>query len=140
MEGFVVVAFIFAVASAAPLAESQDTAGHMAQEMAPSSYRGRAGLTGDDVIAQMLQHDLCESYSSTRQSGRRRSETSRTNCLRWRVRVEYQTPDKKTFNKTTEKESSIVRHLVFDQLIQSGSETSSGREHHNSAITIANAD
>ena len=53
-----VVAFIFAVASAAPLAESQDTEGHIAQEMAPSSYRGRAGLTGDDVIAQMLQHDL----------------------------------------------------------------------------------
>ena len=52
--------------------------------------------------------------------------------------MEYQTPDKKTFNKTTEKESSIVRHLVFDQLIQSKSETLSGREHHNSAITIAN--
>jgi len=31
-----------------------------------------------------------------------------------------------------------VRHLVFDRLIQSESETSSGREHHNSAITTAN--
>ena len=30
----------------------------------------------------------------------------------------------------------IVRHLVFDRLIQS--ETSAGREHHNSAITAAN--
>jgi hypothetical protein len=54
------------------------------------------------------------------------------------VRVDYQAPDKKTFNKTSEKGSGIVRHLVFDRLIQSESETSSGREHRNSAITTAN--
>jgi hypothetical protein len=54
------------------------------------------------------------------------------------VRVDYQAPDKKTFNKTSEKGSGIVRHLVFDRLIQSESETSSGREHHDSAITAAN--
>jgi hypothetical protein len=54
------------------------------------------------------------------------------------VRVEYRAPDKKTFRKTSEKGSSIVRHLVFDRLIQSESETSSGREHHNSAITTTN--
>src|SRR5258708_20277428 len=54
------------------------------------------------------------------------------------VRVEYQAPDKKTFNKTSEKGSGIVRHMVFDHLIQSESETSSGREHHDSAITSSN--
>ena len=37
--GFVVVAFIFAVAWEAPLAESQDAVGQMTQEMAPSGYR-----------------------------------------------------------------------------------------------------
>ena len=31
-----------------------------------------------------------------------------------------------------------MRHLVFDRLMQSESETSSGREHHDSAITTAN--
>jgi hypothetical protein len=31
-----------------------------------------------------------------------------------------------------------VRHLVFDRLLQSEGETSSGREHHDSAITPAN--
>src|ERR1700745_1430218 len=54
------------------------------------------------------------------------------------VRVDYEAPDKKTFNKTFERGSGIVRHLVFDRLIQSESETSSGREHRNSAITTAN--
>ena len=46
--------------------------------------------------------------------------------------------DKKKFDKTSERGSGIVRHLVFDRLIQSEGETSSGREHHNSAITAAN--
>ena len=54
------------------------------------------------------------------------------------VRVDYEAPDKKTFNKTSEKGSGIVRHLVFDRLLQSEGETSAGREHHNSAITGAN--
>ena len=54
------------------------------------------------------------------------------------VRVDYQAPDKKRFNKTSEKGSGIVRHLVFDRLIQSEVETSSGREHRDSAITAAN--
>jgi hypothetical protein len=54
------------------------------------------------------------------------------------VRVDYEAPDKKTFNKTSEKGSVIVRRLVFDRLIQSEGETSSGREHHNSAIAAAN--
>ncbi len=31
-----------------------------------------------------------------------------------------------------------MRHLVFDRLMQSEGETSSGREHHDSAITTAN--
>jgi hypothetical protein len=31
----------------------------------------------------------------------------------------------------------MVRHLEFDRLIQSESETSSGREHHNSGVTAA---
>ena len=52
------VAFILGVAAAAPLMESQDAVGRMAQEMALSSYKAPVGLTGDDVIAQMLQRNL----------------------------------------------------------------------------------
>jgi hypothetical protein len=54
------------------------------------------------------------------------------------VRVDYEAPDKKTFTKTSEQGSGMVRHLVFDRLIQSESEASSGQQHHDSAITSAN--
>ena len=54
------------------------------------------------------------------------------------VRVDYEAPDKKTFTKTSEKGSGIVRHVVFDRLIQSEGKASSGQEHHDSAISLAN--
>jgi hypothetical protein len=139
--GFVVVAFIFAVAWEAPLAESQDAVGQMAQEMAPSSYRAPAGLTGDVVIAHMLQRNLLRKQQLQHYSAIRTYEIRNLEgkvAAQAVVRVEYEAPDKKTFSRTSEKGSSIVRHLVFDHLIQSESETSSGREHHNSAITTAN--
>jgi len=137
----VVVAFILGMGSAAPFADSQDAAGQEAPEGASSSYRAPVGLTGGDVIAQMLQHNLLRSQQLQQYSAVRTYEIRNLEgkvAAQAVVRVEYRAPDKKTFSKTSEKGSSIVRHLVFDRLIQSESETSSGREHHNSAITTAN--
>jgi len=54
------------------------------------------------------------------------------------VRMEYRAPDVKTFEKTSEKGSGIVRHLVFDGLMDSEMETSSGKKHHDAALTPAN--
>ena len=141
IKGMVVLTFILGAASAAPLAESQDAAGQIAQEMALSSYSAPSGLTGDDVIAQMLQRNFVrnqqlQQYSAVRTYEIRNSEAKL--AAQAVVRVDYQAPDKKTFNKTSEKGSGLVRHLVFDRLIQSEGETSSGREHRNSAITTAN--
>src|SRR6266853_2367130 len=140
IEGLVVVAFILGLASAAPIAASQDAAGRMAQEMALSSDRPPVGLTGDDVIAQMLQRNLLRNQQLQQYSAVRTYEIRNLEgkvAAQAVVYVEYRAPDKKTFSKTSEKGSGIVRHLVFDRLIQSESETSSGREHHNSAITTA---
>jgi len=141
IKRLVMVAFILGVASAAPIAESQDAAGRIAQETVLSTYRAPAGLTGDDVIAIMLQRNLLrnqqlQQYSAVRTYEIRNAEGKV--AAQAVVRVEYRAPDKKTFSKTSEKGSSIVRHLVFDRLIESESETSSGQEHHNSAITTAN--
>src|SRR5260370_1986864 len=141
IERLRVVLFLLGAAAAAPLAESQDAAGQMAQEMALSSDRAPVGLTGDDVIAQMLQRNLVRNQQLQQYSAVRTYEIRNIEgkvAAQAVVRVEYRAPDKKTFSKTSEKGSSIVRHLVFDRLIQSESETSSGREHHNSAITTAN--
>src|SRR6267143_6375528 len=141
IKGMVVLTFILRAASAAPLAESQDAAGQVAQEMALSNDRAPVGLTGDDIIAQMLQRNLARNQHLQQYSAVRTYEIRNLEgkvAAQAVVRVEYRAPDKKTFSKTSEKGSGIVRHLVFDRLIQSESETSSGREHHNSAITTAN--
>src|SRR5467141_4997040 len=141
IEGLVVVAFILGVASAAPIAESQSSAAQTTQEMVSSNYGAPDGLTGDDVIAKMLErnrfrNEQLQRYSAVRTYEIRNAEGKL--AAQALVQVEYRAPDKKTFNKTSEKGSGIVRHLVFDRLIQSEGETSAGREHHNSAITPAN--
>jgi hypothetical protein len=141
IEAMVMVALCLGVASAARVAEGQDAAGQIARQSALSSYGAPVGLTGDVVVAQMLQRNLLrnrqlQQYSAVRTYEIRNLEGKL--AAEAVVRVEYRAPDKKTFSKTSEKGSGIVRHLVFDRLIQSESETSSGREHRNSAITTAN--
>src|SRR6266446_3214949 len=111
----VVIAFVLGAAPAASLAQSQSFASQPPAEAAPSGYTAPMGLTG---------------YEIRNLEGKVAAQAV--------VRVDYEAPSKKTFNKTSEKGSGIVRHLVFDRLMQSEGETSSGREHHDSAITTAN--
>ncbi len=141
IEGFVVVAFVLGVALAAPVAESQSFAGQATQEIVSSSYRAQAGLTGDDVIARMLERNRLRNEQLQRYSSVRTYEIRNPE---WKlaaqavVHVDYRAPDKKKFDKTSEEGSRIVRHMVFDRLMQSESETSSGRERHDTAITTTN--
>src|SRR6202051_3838953 len=141
IEGMVAIALFLGVTSGAPVAQSQEATGQMARDMALSRYGASIGLTGDDVIAQMLQRNRLRNQQLQQYSAVRTYEIRNLEgklAAQAVVRVEYQAPDRKTFSKTSEKGSGIVRHLVFDRLIQSESETSSGREHQNSAITAAN--
>jgi hypothetical protein len=141
IEGVVAIALILGAASAAPVTKAQSFAGATTRELGLSNYSAPAGLTGDDVIARMLERNRLRNEQLRRYSAVRTYEIRNPEgklAAQAVVRVEYQAPDKKTFNKTSEKGSGLVRHLVFDRLIQSESETSSGREHHDSAITSAN--
>src|SRR5713226_4196416 len=141
IKGVVAIALILGAASAAPIARCQSFADPTPREMALSNYSAPAGLTGDDVIVSMLERNRLRNEQLRRYSAVRTYEIRNPEgklAAQAVVRVEYQAPDKKTFNKTSEKGSGLVRHLVFDRLMQSESETSSGREHHDSAITSAN--
>jgi hypothetical protein len=136
-----VIALALGTASTASIAQSQSFAAKTAEATTPSRYDGPAGLTGDEVIAKMLERNHLRNEQLQRYSAVRTYEIRNLEgklAAQAVVRIDYQAPDKKTFNKTAEKGSGIVRHLVFDGLMQSESETSSGREHHNSAITAAN--
>jgi hypothetical protein len=100
-----------------------------------------AALTSDEVIARMLERNRSRSselqrYSEVRTYEIRNSEGKL--AAQAVVRVEYEAPDRKDFSKTSERGSLIVRHLVFDRLMQGESETTTGREHKDSAITAEN--
>jgi outer membrane lipoprotein-sorting protein len=141
IEGVVAIALILGAASAAPVTKAQSFAGATTRELGLSNYNAPSDLTGDDIIARMLERNRLRSEQLQRYSAVRTYEIRNPEgklAAQAVVRVEYQAPGKKTFNKTSEKGSGIVRHLVFDRLIQSESETSSGREHHDSAITTTN--
>jgi hypothetical protein len=141
IEGVVAIALSLGAGSAASVAISQAFAGQTAQEMALSSYSAPARLTGDEVVAKMLERNRLRNQQLQRYSAVRTYEIKNPEgklAAQAVVRVEYWAPDKKTFSNISEKGSGIVRHLVFDRLIQSETETSSGQEHRNSAITAAN--
>jgi hypothetical protein len=136
-----VIALVLGTTSTASIAQSQSFAGKTAERTTPSGYDAPSSPTGNDIITIMLDRNRLRNEQLQRYSALRTYEIRNLEgklAAQAVVRVDYQAPDKKTFNKTSEKGSGIVRHLVFDRLIQSESETSSGREHQNSAITAAN--
>ena len=133
---------VLGAASSASIAQSQGSAGKPPVDATTRlGYATPVALTGDDIVREMLEHsrsrnELLRRYSAVRTYEIRTLEGKL--AAQAVVRVDFEAPDKKTFKKTAEKGSGIVRHLVFDRLLKSEGETSSGREHHNSAITLAN--
>jgi hypothetical protein len=141
-KGCVVMTVVLGAASAASMAQSQSFAGKPPVETtAPLAHDTSMGLAGDDIIREMLDRNRLRNERLQRYSAVRTYEIRNLDgklAAQAVVVVDYEAPDKKRFKKTSGKGSGIVRHLVFDRLLQSEGETSSGREHHNSAITPAN--
>lgn len=136
-----VIAFILGATSVVSAAQGQSFAAKTPEETAGSGYGASMALAGDHIIEKMLERNRARNERLQRYSAVRTYEIRNTQgklAAQTVVHVDYEAPDKKTFNKTSEKGSGIVRHLVFDRLIDSEGETSSGREHHDSAITEAN--
>ena len=96
--------------------------------------------SADSIIEKMIERNRFRNtgarYSAVRTYGIRNFDGKLS--AQEVVRVDYEAPDKKTFTKTSEKGSGIVRHVVSDRLIQSEGKASSGQEHHDSAISLAN--
>lgn len=140
-ERWFVFALILGTTSVVSAAQSQSFTAKASEETAGSSYDASMVQAGEDIIAKMLEQNRVRRERLQRYSSVRTYEVRNLQgklAAQTVVRMDYEAPDKKTFNKTSERGSGIVRHLVFDHLIQSEGETSSGREHHDSAITEAN--
>jgi hypothetical protein len=135
------IVFVLGVTPVVSMAQDQSSGSPTASEEVGLTNAAPAGLTGDEIVAKMLERNRLRNEQLRRYSAVRTYDIRNLEgklAAQAVVHVEYEAPDKKTFNKTSEKGSGIVRHLVFDRLIQSESETSSGREHHDSAITTRN--
>jgi hypothetical protein len=98
-------------------------------------------MTGDELFAKLLEHNRLrdlrlQSYSAVREyevtNDKGKVYAAQT------VGVQYQAPDRKTFVTKSEDGSKLVRDMVFKRLIESESETSSGRAHRDSSIKPAN--
>ena len=102
-----------------------------------------AGPSANEILSKVLaqnkrRNELLQSYSVTRTYEIRTHEGKL--AAQTVVQMQYRAPDMKTFEKTSEKGSGIVRHLVFDRLMDSETESSTGKEHRDSALTSANYD
>ncbi|HME00457.1 MAG TPA: hypothetical protein VKM93_24390 [Terriglobia bacterium] len=99
------------------------------------------GMTGDELFAKLLEHNQIQDARLRQYSGVRTYEVASDKgkiYAREVVSVHYQAPDQKSFHTESEEGSRLVRDMVLKRLIESESETSSGRAHHDSAIRPAN--
>ena len=137
------LSLLLGAASAASLAQtkgsrSQPTRGG---EISSHALGNPADLTADDVVTKMLEGNRLRAEGLHRYSVVRTYEIKNSEgklAAQAVVRVTYEAPDRKTFDKISEQGSRIVRYLVFDRLMQTEGESSSGRFHRDSAITTAN--
>ena len=100
-----------------------------------------SGVTESQVFAELAAHNeqrrsVLHDYSVLR--------TYQIIDLRGKVhakktgRMEFLSPDKKTFTVTFESGSGLVRNMALTPLIKSEIETATGKEHHDSAISVDN--
>jgi len=102
---------------------------------------GYQGMTGDELFARLLEHNQIREARLRQYRARRTYEVTNDKGKVYAqevVRVDYQAPDHKSFYTESEEGSGLVRNMVLKRLIESESETSSGRAHHDSAIKPAN--
>jgi len=131
---------LFGLTVSGGLAADKTSTGGVSQTLSPLQGRLQ-NMTGDDLFAKLLEHNrmrdrrlqqysASRTYAVTNDKGKVYAEET--------VRVEYQAPDHKTFVTNSEQGSAVIRDLVLKRLIQSESETSSGRAHRDSSIKPAN--
>ena len=101
----------------------------------------RPGVTESQVLAELAAHNeerkaALHDYTVLR--------TYQVVDLKGKVhaeeigRMEFFSPDKKTFTVTSESGSGLVRHMALNPLINSEIEAAAGKEHHDSAISTDN--
>jgi outer membrane lipoprotein-sorting protein len=126
--------------AARPTLAADRTAPSLPESISPLQA-GYQGMTGDELFARLLEHNQIREARLRQYRARRTYEVTNDKGKIYAqevVRVDYQAPDHKSFHTESEEGSGLVRNMVLKRLIESESETSSGRAHHDSAIKPAN--
>ena len=133
-------ATIVAVAMFAAEAKAQ-TSGESLPNLETRVEPLRPGVTESQVLAELAAHNEERKASLHDYTALR---TYQVIDLKGKVhaeeigRMEFFSPDKKTFTVTSESGSGLVRHMALNPLINSEIEAAAGKEHHDSAISIDN--
>jgi hypothetical protein len=133
-------AAMFAMAMFAVEAKAQ-TSGDRLPNLESPVEPLRPGVTESRVLAELAAHNeerrtALHDYSVLR--------TYQVVDLKGKVhaeeigRMEFFSPDKKTFTVASESGSGVVRHMALNPLINSEIEAAAGKEHHDSAISTDN--
>jgi hypothetical protein len=141
LEGFLAWTSLVTVLMGAPIARAQSLIGEEATTAASPSYPTIDGFRGNDIIRRMIERNRLraehlKSYSAIRTYEIR--DLDGQVSAHAVIRVDYQAPGMKTLQKISEGGSWTVRHFVFDRLLQSEEETSSGLEQREAAISEEN--
>ena len=101
----------------------------------------RPGVTASQIFDELLAHNALRAATLANYTAFR---TYQVVDLKGKVhaeeigQMEYRAPDQKKFVVTSESGSVLVRRLALNALIASEIETTSGKQHHDSAISPAN--
>ena len=105
------------------------------------SYPSTTGMTGDVILAKLLEHNrlreaglkqysVPRTYRIQNDKGKMRAELQ--------VVLSYRRPGIKEFKVVSEKGTGMIRNQVFKPLMESEVETAAGRNRHDSSITPNN--
>jgi len=136
------VAVMLGLTVAGGLAADKTSAGEVTETLSPLKPPFQS-MTSDELFTKLVEHNRIRDLRLQQYSAQRTYEVTNDKGKVYAqevVRVGYQAPDRKTFVTESEKGSAVVRDLVLKRLIESESETSSGRAHRDSSIKPANYD
>jgi hypothetical protein len=122
-------------------AQAQNFLPHDAPIADSSNARRVDGLKVDAIISNMIERNRLRSDHLQNYSALRRYEIINSHgqaSAEATVRVEYRSPGKKSFQTVSEDGSWMIRRFVFDRLLQSEEETSTGQERREAEISEEN--
>jgi len=140
-NGLFAFTLLVSVFVAIPVANAQNVLDGSAPAVITTNDRPVAPRSADNIISSVIEHNRIRNDRLRSYSALRRYEIINSDgqvSAEAMVRVDYRSPGGKEFQKISEDGTWVVRHLVFDRVLQTEEVTSSGSALRESAISEEN--